>query len=143
MLRASSRRLRMSRRHRVSADPLSPDEIARVLAAVPDWYRDFYMVWFHVGWRSSEIVALRSGRLDFEREALVLKRARIMRLSGLEAEPKTWPREVRCSYAPEVFAAFKRLRARNHAVQRTSSSSAPAGFRSPRNGSTKKSGSRR
>ncbi len=59
VLRASSRRLRMSRRHRLTADPLSPEEIERFLAHVPDWYRDFYTVWFQVGWRSSEIVALR------------------------------------------------------------------------------------
>ncbi len=112
VLRASSRRLRMSRRHRLTADPLGPDEIARFLTVVPDWYHDFYTVWFQVGWRSSEIVALRFGWLDFERQAVVIKRGRIPRLGGLEAEPKTGPREVLCAYAPEVFAAFQRLRER-------------------------------
>ena len=116
VLRASSRRLRMSRRHRLTADPLSPDEIARFLAVVSDWYRDFYTVWFQVGWRSSEIVALRFGWLDFERQTVIIKRGRIPRLGGLEAEPKTGPREVQCGYAPEVFAAFQRLRERAQAA---------------------------
>ncbi len=112
VLRASSRRLRLSRRQRLTADPLSPEEIGRFLAHVPDWYQDFYSIWFQVGWRSSEIVALRFGWLDFERQTVILKRARIPRLGGLEAEPKTGPREVQCSYAPEVFGAFQRLRRR-------------------------------
>lgn len=43
---------------------------------------------------------------------VIIKRGHIPRLGGLEAEPKTGPREVQCSYAPEVFAACQRLRER-------------------------------
>jgi integrase len=111
VLHASSRKLQRSRRaQRLTANPLRPDEVARFLENVPEWYRDFYTVWFHTGWRSSEIVAIRFGWLDFRRQTASLRRGRMPRLGGLEAEPKTGPREVDCSYAPEIFSAFERLR---------------------------------
>ncbi len=117
VLRATSRKVQRSRRNqRLTASPLRPDEVARFLEKVPDWYRDFYIIWFHTGWRSSEIVALRFGWLDFRRQTVTLKRGRMPRFGGLEAEPKTGPREVDCIYAPEIFAAFSRLRERAVAV---------------------------
>jgi integrase len=109
VLHASSRKLQRSRRaQRLSANPLRPDEVARFLENVPGWYRDFYTVWFHTGWRSSEIVAIRFGWLDFRRQTVTLKRGRMPRLGGLEAEPKTGPRSglfvrsrnLRCLRAP-------------------------------------------
>jgi integrase len=117
VLRATSRKVQRSRRNqRLTASPLRPDEVVRFLEKVPDWYRDFYLIWFHTGWRSSEIVALRFGWLDFRRQMVTLKRGRMPRFGGLEAEPKTGPREVDCIYAPEIFAAFSRLRDRAVAV---------------------------
>jgi integrase len=111
VLRASSRKLQRSRRaQRLSANPLTPEEVARFLEQVPESYRDLYIVWFHTGWRSSEIVAVRFGWLDFRRQMVALKRGRMPRFGGLEAEPKTGPREIDCSYAPEIFSAFARLR---------------------------------
>jgi integrase len=53
VLRASSRQSRRSRRPRVSANPLTPQEIERFLACVPASFQDFYSVWFLLGWRSS------------------------------------------------------------------------------------------
>jgi hypothetical protein len=82
------------------------------LESVPDWYRDFYTVWFYLGWRSSEIVALRFGWVDFERQYIKLLRGRIPRMGGLEAEPKTGRRQIDCSYAPAIFGALARLRER-------------------------------
>ena len=110
VLRASSRKLRSSRRQRLTADPLMPEEIHGFLAKVQEDFRDFYCVWFQVGWRSSEIVALRFGWLDFVRKTIVLQRARIPRWGGVEAEPKTGRRLVDCSYAPEIFQTLERIR---------------------------------
>jgi integrase len=89
VLRASNRRLRLSRRQRLTADPLTPEDIRRFLAHVPAFFRELYSVWFQVGWRSSEIVALRFSWLDFTRQSVLLQRARIPRWGGVEAEPKT------------------------------------------------------
>jgi hypothetical protein len=94
----------------LTADPLTPEEISYFLACVPEAFRNLYSVWFQVGWRSSEIVALRFGWLDFVRRTIVLQRARIPRWGGVEAEPKTGRRLVDCSYAPEIFQALACIR---------------------------------
>jgi integrase len=112
VFRASSRQLRHSRRQRLTADPLTPDEIGRFFSNVPEFFRDLYTIWFLVGWRSSEIVALRFGWLDFARRTVVLKRARMPRGGGIEAEPKTGRRLIDCSYAPEIFRVLERIRSR-------------------------------
>jgi integrase len=117
VLRASSRKLRSSRRQRLTADPLTPEEIHSFLATVPEAFRDLYSVWFQVGWRSSEIVALRFGWLDFVRKTIVLQRARIPRWGGVEAEPKTGRRLVDCSYAPEIFQTLERIRCARSGVE--------------------------
>lgn len=96
----------------MTADPLTPDEIQRFLLQVPDFFRDLYSVWFQVGWRSSEIVAIRFGWLNFTRQTVLLQRARIPRWGGVEAEPKTGRRLVDCSYAPEIFRVLERIRDR-------------------------------
>ena len=116
VLRASNRRLRLSRRQRLTADPLTPDEIQRFLSHVPDFFRDLYSVWFQVGWRSSEIVAVRFGWLNFRRQTILLQRARIPRWGGVEAEPKTGRRVVDCSYAPGIFRVLERIRDRQASV---------------------------
>jgi integrase len=110
VLRASSRKLRHSRLQRLTADPLTPGEIEQFLAKVPGAFRDFYSIWFQVGWRSSEIVALRFGWLDFDHEVIVVQSARIPRWGGVEAVPKTGRRLVDCSYAPEIFRLLDRIR---------------------------------
>jgi integrase len=113
VIRATSRKVQRSRRaQRLTANPLRPEEVSLFLDRVPEWYRDFYRIWFHTGWRSSEIVAIRFGWLDFHRQTVALKRGRMPRFGGLEAEPKTGPREVDCSYAPEIFSALTRLKER-------------------------------
>lgn len=83
------------------------------MQCVPVWYRDFYTVWFHLGGvppRSSRYASAGSTSINLH---LKLHRGRIPRMGGLEAEPKTGRREVNCSYAPEIFRALKRLRARS------------------------------
>ncbi len=117
VVRATGRKIQRSRRaQRLTANPLRPEEVLRFLSHVPDWYRDFYSVWFHTGWRCSEIVAIRFGWLDFRRQTVALKRGRMLRFGGLEAEPKTGPRAVDCSYAPQIFAALARLRERANLI---------------------------
>ncbi len=117
VMRATSRKVQRGRRGpRLTANPLTPEEMGRFLANVPEWYRDFYTVWFNTGWRSSEIVAVRFGWCDFRRQTVTLKRGRMPRFGGLETEPKTGPRQVDCSYAEQIFAAFARLRDRAHAI---------------------------
>jgi len=85
---------------------------------VPHWYRDLYDIWFRVGWRPSEILAVRFDWIDFHRQTVHLKRGRIARWGGVEAPPKTGEREVYCGYDPAVFAAFHRLKQRSLIIGR-------------------------
>jgi integrase len=80
---------------------------------VPDWYRDLYDLWFRVGWRPSELLAVRFDWLDFHRQTVHLKRGRIARWGGVEAPPKTGEREVDCSYDPAILGTFERLKRRS------------------------------
>src|SRR6059036_742958 len=76
----------------------------------PWFYRTLYDVWFRLGWRSSEIVALRFRNIDFGRRVIHVDSGRMPRFGGIEAEPKTGPREVDCSYDPMVFARLDAIR---------------------------------
>jgi integrase len=109
---------RLTRRRRAAlprstSDPLTVEEVKSFLDAVPKWYRDLYDVWFRVGWRPSEILAIRFDWLDFQRQTVLLKRGRIPRRGGLEAPPKTGVREVDCRYDPAIFVTFTRLKRRS------------------------------
>ena len=95
---------------RANSDPLTAEEMRRFLAAIPPEYRDLYVIWFRTGRRPSEILALRFEWLDFGRHTVMLRLGRIARWGGVEAAPKTGPREVDCSYDDEIFAAFERRR---------------------------------
>src|SRR5438309_9829825 len=66
----------------------------------PWFYRTLYDIWFRLGWRSSEVVALRFRNPDFARQVIRVEAGRMPRFGGIEAEPKTGPREVDCSYDP-------------------------------------------
>jgi len=105
-----ARRGRQAQGMRSNSDPLSLDEVKAFLDAVPGLYRDLYRVWFRTGWRPSEILALRFEWLDVHRQTVLLRLGRIPRWGGVEAPPKTGPREVDCRYDPEIFAAFERCR---------------------------------
>ena len=50
---------------RSNSDPLTVHEVKQFLNALPEWYRDLYDVWFRLGWRPSEILAIRFDWLDF------------------------------------------------------------------------------
>jgi hypothetical protein len=84
--------------------------VTAFLDTVPCLYRDLYVVWFRTGWRPSEILAVRFDWLDVHRQTVLLRLGRIARWGGVEAPPRTGPREVDCSYDPEIFAAFERCR---------------------------------
>ena len=104
------RRRRAGARVRAQSDPLTAVEIAQFLATVPVVYRPLYDVWFRLGWRSSEIVALRFRNLDFGRRVIRVDTGRMPRFGGIEAEPKTGPRQVDCSYDPAIFARLDAIR---------------------------------
>ena len=71
------------------------------------------------------------------------ERTRIPRWGGVEAAPKTGPRDVDCSYDPEIFAAFeRRRRAALTTGRRTTVSVMARDTRCPKTGSTSGSGSR-
>ena len=106
----SGRRRRAGGRVRSQSDPLTPFEIGQFLAKVPSIYRTLYDVWFRLGWRSSEMVALRFRNLDFARQIITVDTGRMPRFGGIEAEPKTGPREVDCAYDPQIFALLVKLR---------------------------------
>lgn len=67
---------------------------------------------YQVGWRPSEILAIRFAWLDFERQTVHLKLGRIARWGGVEAPPKTGERAVDCSYDPAIFKTFRHLLSR-------------------------------
>src|SRR5438132_12857848 len=77
----------------------------------PWFYRTLYDIWFRLGWRSSEIVALRFRNLDFTRQVIRVDTGRMPRFGGIEAEPKTGPRDVDCSYDPQIFTLLAALHA--------------------------------
>src|SRR5262249_49233902 len=106
----SGRRRRAAGRIRSQSDPLTPAEIAIFLATVPGAYRTLYDVWFRLGCRSSEMMALRFNNLDFARQIITVDTGRMPRFGGIEAEPKTGPREVDCSYDPQIFSLLVKLR---------------------------------
>lgn len=59
---------------RSNSDPLTVHEVKQFLDAVPEWYQDLYDVWFRLGWRPSEILAIRFDWLDFQRQTVHIKR---------------------------------------------------------------------
>ena len=61
------RRKTAGRVSRSNSDPLTVAEVKDFLASVPGWYRDLYDLWFRVGWRPSEILAIRFDWIDFKR----------------------------------------------------------------------------
>jgi integrase len=108
-----SRRKRAAHVSRSNSDPLTVAEVREFLASVPDQYRELYDVWFRVGWRPSEILAIRFEWIDFHWRTVHLKSGRIARWGGVEAPPKTGEREVDCSYDPAIFGALQRLERRS------------------------------
>jgi len=106
--RKTSRRVSLS-----NSDPLTVAEVKLFLSNVADWYRDLYDIWFRVGWRPSEILAIRFEWIDFHRQTVHLKRGRIARWGGVEAPPKTGEREVDCGYDPAILRHFERLKRRS------------------------------
>ena len=70
------------------ADPFTRAEVKLLLAEIEQRRRGFYQVWFLTGMRSSEIVALRWDDVDWNAEALTIRRGRSPRMGGVEATPK-------------------------------------------------------
>jgi integrase len=106
--RKSARRVSLS-----NSDPLTIAEVRLFLARVPNWYRHLYDIWFRVGWRPSEILAVRFGWIAFLRRTINLRRARIARWGSVEAPPKPGEREVDRKYDPAICSALERLRRRS------------------------------
>ncbi len=69
---------------RSNSDPLTVGEVKEFLVNVPDWYHDLYDIWFRVGWRRAEILAIRFDWVDFHRRIVHLKRGRTARLEALK-----------------------------------------------------------
>ena len=53
---------------------------------------------------------LRFRNMDFVRQIITVETGRMPRFGGIEAEPKTGPRQVDCSYDPTIFALLTALR---------------------------------
>ncbi len=89
---------------RQNADPLTSDEVLMFLENVEPWFYDLYDAWFRLGWRPSEMMALRFPWLDFHRQVAQVRLGRSPRQGGIEARPKTGAREVDCRYDSAIFA---------------------------------------
>jgi len=107
---------RMSRRAiaaqglRSTADPLTPAELKSVVDATTPWARDLLDFWFRVGWRPSEVFALRFDWIDWERQIIEVRQGRIYlhRTAVVEALPKTGQREVSIAYDQEIIEILRR-----------------------------------
>jgi len=110
MPKTKSHETRLNTKPQTEPDPFSPTEIASVVKEIDPFYRPLYAIWFMLGWRPSEIVALRWQWLDFENETITLKLARMPRFGGIEAPPKTGVRQVDCRFAPRIFATLRSLK---------------------------------
>jgi integrase len=109
MPKTKAHELRLNTKPQTEPDPFSLNEITAVMRAIDPFYRPLYSIWFMLGWRPSELVALRWQWLDFENQTITLKLARMPRFGGLEAPPKTGVRQVDCRFAPQIFATFRSL----------------------------------
>lgn len=120
------RRRRRKAELKLQSQPLNLVQMATFLRSLPSGIKfrgkkahvsgaalfDLYTVWFHTGWRSNEMVALRFDHLDFDRQIVRIVLGRHPRNGGLEALPKEGTREIDCSFDPALFEAFnRRLRA--------------------------------
>lgn len=98
----------------VDIDPLAPDEIARLLAACPPWWRPFFTVSLLTGARPSELAGLRWGDVDLPRRTF---RIRAIRYRGVEGTPKTRASRRDVDVLTPVGAALQAQRAQQ-GVQR-------------------------
>lgn len=87
---------------------------------------DFYATWMLLGWRDSEIVALKFPDVDHRLQEIHLQRARSPRqnpvnpaLWGIEAAPKNGERHVPIDWAPHLLELIKRRERESLAVGRT------------------------
>lgn len=74
-------RLRFAKAQKPEPDPMSPDEVERVLAWMaprPVW-RNYFELAFFTGLRTSELLALEWGDIDWRRRTMTVRRARVRR----------------------------------------------------------------
>ena len=84
-------------------DPLSRDEIDRLLAAAGDW-RNYFEAAIFTGMRPSEQIALRWSDVDLKKRSITIRTARVR---GADKDTKT--RSIRTILLPdEALAAIKR-----------------------------------
>lgn len=98
------------RRHRIyrsNCDPMTIEEVHKILGAMPRRYFLLYRLWFATGMRPGEIVALKPEDFDWSRKKISLERARTPRLGGIEDEPKTGKRIIDLGHDPEVVKLLR------------------------------------
>lgn len=93
--------------------PFSPDEIERVLKALPDHWRPIFTVLAFTGMRPSEAFALRWKDIDWQDQTLRVKRARVR---GIEDTPKTFTSKREVKLTSRVIQVLKELKA-NRKIQ--------------------------
>lgn len=103
----TTRNERRSVIYRTNCDPLTAEEAARFLEAVPARYADLYRLWFATGMRPSEIVALRWVDIDWNRSAIMVRNGRTPRMGGVEAIAKTGHRLIDLKHDPDAMAALR------------------------------------
>lgn len=92
-------------------DPLTRDEIARLLGAAGDW-RNYFEAAIFTGLRPSEQIALRWGDVDLKKRTVTVRQARVR---GADKATKT--RSIRTILLPdEAHAAIKRQQARSRTM---------------------------
>ncbi len=104
--------VRRLRRGPSPIDPLDPDEIAAGLAAMPAWWRPYFVVAFGTGLRPAEQAGLRWGDLDRHRATLRVQRTRA---EGHEEAPKTPGSARDVELLPHVLEALAAQRAQQAA----------------------------
>jgi len=94
-------------------DPLNKTEIAAVINAADDWYRQMIITWLFTGVRPGELLGLRWSDIDFKNRAIHIRRARVL---GVEDAPKTSTSIRQIDMLPMVYDALQTQRQQTYFI---------------------------
>jgi integrase len=94
-------------------DPLNKTEIAAVIEAADDWYRQMIITWLFTGVRPGELLGLRWSDIDFKNRAIHVRRARVL---GVEDAPKTVTSIRQIDMLPMVYDALQAQRQQTYFI---------------------------
>jgi integrase len=91
-------------------NPLTPDEVGKVLSAVDPHYKEFFITAFFTGMRFGEMAALKKANVDLERRIIRICETLVY---GVEGRPKTKKSNRDIDILPPVAEALERQLAKS------------------------------